>query len=79
MAKKEKQDLGGGWYRDEKGRLCYGDKCINLVLDEKKGIQIEADPACDVPVADELFKAGRRGTYLRERRSVTEREEPDAD
>lgn len=37
--------------------------------------EIEAKSDCDVPVGDELFRAARRGTHVRE----LEHEEPDDD
>lgn len=83
MAKKDKQDLsdkyGAGWYRDEKGRICYGDKCIDLKIG-KKGIEItpKDDPDCGEELEGELFDAARRGTVVNSRTRLA-REEPDDD
>ncbi len=53
-----------GWYRDPQGRLCYGDRCIDITLDPNTGIELKAKPDCDEPIVEDLFKAGLRGTYI---------------
>lgn len=59
MTDEEKQT---GWYRNEKGELCFEGQCFALRANPGGGFSIEFDETCDIEAAQEAERELRRST-----------------